>query len=204
MVITSYLQLIDRSRLPDDIRSDIDDMGHAVDDLLEMVGALLDVSKMEEGRMSLNVQSVNLNELAGQVLRKARRLKGQRGLTLSSGTGPVEATCDPDLILRVMWNLVGNALKCTSDRQGEIDLSLEQHGGGVRVTVSDNGYGVPPEYHERIFEKFGQVETRKQGRKYSTGLGLTFCKMAVEAHGGRIGLESELDHGSVFWFELPK
>jgi signal transduction histidine kinase len=69
--------------------------------------------------------------------------------------------------------------------------------------VKDEGEGVPREAFERIFEKFGQVEGRKSGHKMSTGLGLTFCKMAVEAHGGRIWVESELGRGSTFSFAIP-
>jgi signal transduction histidine kinase len=71
------------------------------------------------------------------------------------------------------------------------------------VLISDNGPGIPKEYHVKVFEKFGQVEARKQKRFYSTGLGLTLCKLAVEAHGGKIGLESEVGKGSTFWFTLP-
>jgi signal transduction histidine kinase len=71
------------------------------------------------------------------------------------------------------------------------------------VRVVDTGEGIPEECRERIFEKFGQVENRKSGRTMSTGLGLTFCKLAVEAHGGKIGVESAPGQGSTFWFTLP-
>lgn len=74
----------------------------------------------------------------------------------------------------------------------------------VKVSVKDNGPGIPSEYHNKIFEKFGQVETRKGGKKYSTGLGLTFCKLVIEAHGGKIDIESQPGRGSTFWFTLPK
>ncbi|MCS6862332.1 MAG: ATP-binding protein, partial [Abditibacteriales bacterium] len=73
----------------------------------------------------------------------------------------------------------------------------------ILFSVADTGEGIPQEAFERIFEKFGQVETRSSGRKMSTGLGLTFCKMAVEAHGGRIWVESEVGKGSVFSFVIP-
>jgi len=74
---------------------------------------------------------------------------------------------------------------------------------GVLVAVSDTGEGIPEEDRERIFGKFAQVESRKSGRRMSTGLGLTFCKMAVEAHGGRIWVESKVGEGSTFFFTLP-
>jgi len=73
----------------------------------------------------------------------------------------------------------------------------------IEIAVTDTGPGIPPEYHGKIFEKFGQVEARSHGQKHSTGLGLTFCKLAVEAHGGRIGVESAVGQGSTFWFVLP-
>jgi signal transduction histidine kinase len=71
------------------------------------------------------------------------------------------------------------------------------------VSVIDNGPGIPPEFQLRIFEKFGQVEGRKSGQKLSSGLGLTYCKLAAEAQGGRIGLVSEEEVGSTFWFSVP-
>jgi signal transduction histidine kinase len=72
------------------------------------------------------------------------------------------------------------------------------------VAVSDTGPGIPREYRERVFEKFGQVEAASGGQKFSTGLGLTFCRLAVEAHHGRIGVDSEIGRGSTFWFVLPR
>lgn len=72
----------------------------------------------------------------------------------------------------------------------------------MRVTVENDGPHIPQEYHARIFEKFGQVDTSGKRHPYSTGLGLTFCKMAVEAHGGRIGVESSPGRPTVIWFEL--
>jgi hypothetical protein len=73
----------------------------------------------------------------------------------------------------------------------------------VRVTVTDRGSGIPPEFHSRIFEKFVQVESRIPKPTHSTGLGLAFCKLAVEAHGGQIGVESQVGRGSTFWIDLP-
>lgn len=75
---------------------------------------------------------------------------------------------------------------------------------GYAFSVSDTGPGIPPEFHEKIFEKFGQVEAARHGAKHSSGLGLTFCKFAVEAHGGTIGVDSVVGQGSTFWFVVPQ
>ena len=103
-----------------------------------------------------------------------------------------------------MHNLVNNAVKFTDEQNGRIVIGVEQTNDMIRVVVEDNGSGIPENARERIFEKFGQVEARREGHKHSTGLGLTFCKMAVEAHGGEIGVESDCGKGSRFWFTLPK
>jgi two-component system, sensor histidine kinase and response regulator len=106
------------------------------------------------------------------------------------------------VISRVISNILGNAV-AFSPEGGEIRIRIEENGAGTRVLMSDQGPGIPSEYHEKIFEKFGQVEIHEARRRHSAGMGLTFCKLAVEAHGGRIGLESEAGKGSTFWFVLP-
>jgi signal transduction histidine kinase len=117
-------------------------------------------------------------------------------------------SADEDLVRRVLVNLVANAMKFTRS-DGTVTLcatradASDSDGDSIRISVSDEGEGIPHEDHERIFEKFGQVESRRAGRKMSTGLGLTFCKLAVEAHGGRIWVDSEIGTGSTFHFTIP-
>ena len=115
---------------------------------------------------------------------------------------PVMAYCDRAVTRRIIANLVSNAIKFTP-HSGEVRIAVGSKDELVEIRVVDTGPGIPPEYSERIFEKFGQVDGRQEGRKYSTGLGLAFCKLAVEAHGGQIGVDSELGKGSTFWFTLP-
>ena len=173
--------------------------------LLETISSLLDVSKMEAGRMTLEFSAADMRVLVSETIRMVEPLKGQRALTLVSPEEMESLVCDAHLIRRVVQNLIGNALKFTDRKEGIITVSIEIAAEDrVRVSVADNGPGIPSEYREKVFDKFFQVAARKQGEVYSTGLGLTFCKLAVEAHGGRIGLESDVGKGSTFWFELPR
>jgi len=105
-------------------------------------------------------------------------------------------------VWRVITNILGNAVKFTPGG-GSIKVTAVIRNGEVLFSVADSGPGIPPEYHSKIFEKFGTLEARVEGKKYSTGLGLAFCKLAVEAHKGSIGANSEPGRGSIFWFTLP-
>lgn len=174
----------------------------AAGELVEMTSSVLDVNRMESMDIQLNVSECDIVEVVRRVASHSAALARDRKLTVELPSEPVELKADPDLIARVVQNLMGNALKFTP-KSGEIVLAVAPDDDRVRVSVTDNGPGIPPEYQERVFDKFFQVEARQHGQKYSTGLGLTFCKLAVEAHGGRIGVTSGSGEGSVFWFELP-
>ena len=115
-------------------------------------------------------------------------------------TGPVVADLDEDLIKRVLANLLGNALKFTPS-DGLINISASSSGDLVRIEVADTGPGIAPEDQQKIFAKFAQLDSPQKRR--GSGLGLTFAKMAVESHGGSIGVTSQLGAGSTFWFTLP-
>jgi two-component system sensor histidine kinase KdpD len=117
-------------------------------------------------------------------------------------TAPIFATCDGAIVRRVVENLVSNAIKHTP-ADAPVCIAVRAAGDRVRIEVTDGGPGVPSEARERIFEKFGTVEMRREQKYHSAGLGLSFCKLAVQAHGGTIGVESAEPQGSVFWFELP-
>ena len=126
----------------------------------------------------------------------------ERGVTVEA-EGDVQAAYDEGLVTRVIANLVSNALRFTPE-DGSVKVAVRKdENGSAPVEVRDTGDGIPGEYHEVIFQKFGQVARGERSVKVSTGLGLAFCKLAVEAHGGRIGGVSEVGEGSTFWFELP-
>lgn len=206
--VQGYLELLGESEpdISDDGRSLIGQMCAITSSLLEMVSSILDVSKMEDGAMNLCISRFDLEETIRSVFDKLGALKGKCSLELlpTNGSTPVLVTADQGLVERAVENLVGNALKFTPETGGEIRVGIEALPDVARVHVSDNGYGVPEEYREQIFEKFGQAASRRSFRKYSTGLGLPFCRLVVESHGGRIWLGEKTGRGSVFHFELPR
>ena len=187
--------------------------------MLELINNLLDISKMEEGHMPLEVEPLVPYTLIDDVIERLEASTRTRQLTieqkLAVGLPTIEA--DKNKVMRVLQNLVDNALKF-SPAQEVVTIGAYHHvigqtppvhvpvsppianGEWLVIWIQDRGPGIPSAYHARIFEKFGQVHRRKAG---GTGLGLTFCKLAVEAHNGRIWLESHEGSGSIFAFALP-
>jgi two-component system, sensor histidine kinase and response regulator len=161
---------------------------------------------MEDGFLGLEYQDLSPTDLVERALAEIETLAGAKGLSLIRNfpADPVTFFGDAEKLRRTLVNLLGNAIRFTP-QGGAITVSIEPEAGERMLTfrVSDTGPGIPAEAFDRIFEKFGQVEAAANGQKLSTGLGLTFCKMAVETHGGQIWVESELDRGSTFSFSIP-
>ena len=184
------------------------DMIEALDDALvaarevgRMANDLLDVSRLEEGKMPLELDACDVIGLAREVAANFAGDDEQRTVMVDDGQ-PVEVQCDVAVVRRVLENLVSNGIKHTPAGTAVRVTATAGH-DAVRVQVRDNGRGVPAEARQRIFEKFGGMKTRANGNYHSVGLGLAFCKLAVQAHGGMIGVEDAEGGGSVFWFELP-
>lgn len=203
--IKGFLELLDMvegETLSDDGREYVAIATKSAENLIEMTTSLLDVSKMEAGEMKLELGECQLIEIIRGVMEKLDSLRKDRQIILEATEDPKTVLGDAKMLDRVIQNLLGNALKFTPDR-GCISIGLEAKEHGVRLYVRDNGPGIPNESLDRIFEKFGQAVSDQKPLHYSTGLGLTFCKLAVEAHGGAIGVDSELGKGSTFWFTIP-
>ena len=173
--------------------------------LLGMINDLLDVEKMEQESVPLTMTSQSAADLVARACVQVALLAASHALTLAHEIAPdlPPFAGDEDKLKRTLVNLIGNAIKFTPSG-GTITVGAARTANGdLLFSVRDTGEGIPPDAFERIFEKFGQVENRQAGRKMSTGLGLTFCKLAVEAHGGRIWVESAPGRGSVFFFTVP-
>lgn len=173
------------------------------DRLLRMVNDLLDINKMEAGALSLDITDVSLADVLSTASAMIDALIAEKSLEVSQELdGAPTARGDAEMLRRVLINLMGNAIKFSPDGAC-ITVGHTVSDGMVRVTVIDAGPGIPAEHLERVFEKFHQVKPKGGNGGPSTGLGLTFCRMAVEAMGGAIGVTSELGQGSCFWFTVP-
>ncbi len=174
--------------------------------LLGMINDLLEVEKMESGSMQLDYAVLDAAELVASAARQVASIADSENLTL---VREIDADLpafrgDGNKLRRVLVNLLGNAIKFTP-AGGTIAVAarLGEDARSLVFSVRDTGEGIPSEAFEHIFEKFGQVASRHGGRTMSTGLGLTFCKLAVEAHGGDIGVASVPSKGSTFCFNIP-
>lgn len=177
--------------------------------MMELVNGILDVSRLESGRMPLERSRVSPAELVAAAVQAQSPLAADKNLNLQT-TAPntlPPVWVDAQLVNRVLQNLLGNAIKFTppggriqiTAEPGDAAVQLNGCTGCVRISVSDTGPGIPPELHSRLFQKFATGLQEGSG----SGLGLAFCKLAVEAHGGRIWVDSEPGHGATFTFTLP-
>lgn len=171
--------------------------------LKEMVSQVLDVSRLESGQMPLTKVETDLMALLPTAVATLGPPPVGTRVMYDRPEHPVLVTCDPDVLGRVLANLVGNAFKFVP-RDGQVRIGLEARNGDAHITVTDNGPGVPPEYHEVIFQKFAQAPAGRAVVVRSSGVGLSFCRLAVEAHGGRIGVENAESGGARFWVKLPR
>lgn len=169
--------------------------------LTEMISQVLDVSRLESGQMPLAAKETDLAALLPAAVASLGPPPSEIKVSYDLPGSPVLMTCDPDLISRVVSNLVGNAFKFTPTG-GQVRVGLTVEVDRVRLTVTDNGPGIPAEFRGVIFDKFGQAPLGRAAGVRSTGLGLNFCKLAVEAHRGKIGMEAAENGGARFWVEL--
>ncbi len=167
--------------------------------LISLVQGILDVSKFEEGEMPVSLTSVDIVTNTKAILTQFEgQIENQNiELCFESVFNEMNVLADRELLSRITNNLVSNALKHT--RQGtKVTCTVTLENNRALLCIADNGLGIPKEYQDKIFDKFFQVEARKEGKMYGVGLGLAFCKMATEALSGNIWVESEAGIGSRF------
>jgi signal transduction histidine kinase len=171
--------------------------------LVTMIEDLLDIARAEGGHMPVHLAPHDLGPVITAAVEEIAAQAREAALTLTVDLGACPpARCDVDKTRRVVGNLLANAVKFTP-AGGHIQVSLRQAQAEALVTVRDDGPGIPEHLHERVFEKYAQAQAAAEGHRMSVGLGLAFCRLAVEAQGGRIWVESATGQGSSFTFALP-
>jgi signal transduction histidine kinase len=208
--LTSILGYCDLLRIKGDLDPKAQDFVEVIKDngqrLLDLVNNLLDVSRIEAGRMTLSQEPTELDELVVHAVRMIGPLAEQKHIKVE--TELAEETprvfVDTKKISQVLINLLSNAVKYTPDT-GEVTVStaLADTGDMVQVDVADTGIGIPASELPTIFDRFSRVDSEETRDTVGTGLGLTITKGFVEGHGGDIWVESEEGVGSVFHFTLP-
>jgi signal transduction histidine kinase len=208
--IMAALELIkmDMKNCSEDSLQIIEQCFNSCSEMSLMIRSIIDIHKMEEGKLSLDKKLIRMDDLVNEVLVQFKKIADLEQISLSfSKNGripPIQV--DGNLIKRVMANLLNNSLRHTPTG-GKIEVTVDviPEKGNVCVNVKDNGDGLTPECHKKIFEKFEQITLKKEGANLGTsGLGLNFCKLAIETHGGKIWVESKGEGmGCTFSFILP-
>ena len=182
----------------------IEDIRRSGRHLLELLNDILDLSKVEAGKMELELVDTSVSAALEHGVAMVRERASHRGLSLNVEVDPdvVDLVADPLRLKQVVLNLLSNAVKFTPPG-GRVEVRARRVADEIHVTVEDTGIGISGEDQERIFESFEQGRAGVSGSAEGTGLGLTLSKRIVELHGGRLWVESQLGEGSAFTFSLP-
>jgi signal transduction histidine kinase len=189
--------------VPEPIRDVLVRVQQSGQHLLGLINAVLDLSRIEAGRLTLALTDYAMQDVAQTVVMAVEALAAEKHLALTASVPPdlPPGKGDAQRLRQVLLNLVGNALKFTE--VGEVHIQVTAADEMFTVTVADTGPGIAEAEQQKIFEEFQQAESATVRAQGGTGLGLAIAKKIVELHGGRIGVESHLGKGSTFWFTVP-
>lgn len=202
--LASELLIDMKASLSDEERDQfLKDMNQQTHYMLALLNDLLDVSHIESGKFSLTPVAVNVADFLRDVVKRHAKLAEPKHTRVILDPVPAgNVTADPLRLRQVMDNLISNAVKY-SPPGTEVRVRLKREGAVWRFEIQDQGPGVTPEDRAKMFQDFAQLSARPTGGEKSTGLGLAITRRVIEAHHGKIGVESEAGKGSTFWFTLP-
>lgn len=186
--VVSFLERIEKNALH---------LQHLVEDILRL-------SEIESGRMELDITEIDALNFLESLMVNFKELAESKKIKFDWFIEPgfVSFSADPGALKQILENLVSNAIRYTLEG-GEITLSVHSSDNQIRFSIKDNGIGISPEDQMRVFERFFRVDKARTRETGGTGLGLSIVKHLVNAHGGKVGVESMTGHGSLFWFTLP-
>jgi len=170
--------------------------------LNRLINEMLDLDRMEAGKLTLNLAEVDLNGIIEDCAARARTASDEHEIVTDLDPDLPRLRADADRLVQVVSNLLNNAVKY-SPGGGAIEIRSWAAGNQVVVEVADHGEGIPPEFVARVFERFERYSASPTSRVIGTGLGLPIARQIIELHGGRMWVESRLGVGSIFHFSLP-
>lgn len=206
--ILGIVELMRRTRLDVEQKTLLDTLARSADVLLHLVTNVLDLAKIEAGKIPVHLARFNYTDLAAAAIEMFGFEATQKGIALrleqTSGQ-PIMLSTDPSIVRQILLNLIGNAVKFTEHGGVEVRVSLSQNDGQrlVRTEIHDTGIGIPEGFENRLFEAFTQADQSSARRYGGSGLGTTISQQLVHLLGGRIGFTRAGGVGAVFWFELP-
>jgi len=194
--------LRDESVGADEVKGLATDINKDAQRLNRMIGEMLDLDRMEAGKIRLNPKPVDLNALIREVIDRAQVASARHTIKTDLDRALPIVTADGDRLVQVVSNLLSNAIKYSPDG-GEVGIATRAEDGMVHVSVRDHGLGIAPEFVNRLFGRYERFESNRTSKVVGTGLGLAISRQIVELHGGRIWVDSQVGSGSNFQFTVP-
>lgn len=203
--ILGWIQILKELPTPEELEQGIEVIERNVRLQSQLIEDLLDISRIESGKVALDVQRLNLATIASAALDTVRPSAEAKGIKLTSAFTDVDGVVmgDKNRLQQIVWNLLTNAIKFTP-RAGRIHVVIERVNSHVEISVTDSGQGIAPEFLQHVFDRFRQADSTTTRKHGGLGIGLTIAKHLCELHGGRLGVQSPgLGLGATFTVNLP-
>ena len=172
--------------------------------LLAIISDLLDAQKLELGQLSMKQENINIKETIDKAIESLTPEAEEKNIKINSSVVDLKINHDQERIGQVMTNLIKNSLVATQANTGEIEIMMEEMPTEIKISIKDNGIGIPLDKQKELFKKFYQVDATLTRERGGSGLGLAICKGIIESHKGKISIESIPNQGSTFSFTIPK
>ena len=172
--------------------------------LLSLISDLLDAQKLELGQLSMNKENTNIKETIDKVIESLKPEATQKNIEINSSVVDLTIIHDQKRIGQVMTNLIKNSLAATESNTGKIEIMMENRPTEIKISIKDNGIGIPLDKQKELFKKFYQVDATLTRERGGSGLGLAICKGIIQSHNGEISMQSIPNQGSTFSFTIPK
>lgn len=170
--------------------------------LIHMIRDLLDIERLEAGKLEMDISSVSLEEVIHQSVSAVEAYAERTEITIEHPQTKAKIEADSERLIQVLINLLSNAIKF-SPKKSTITIEVNESPEWTEIRIADRGRGIPPEFLTSVFDRFQQVSVSDAKKQHGSGLGLAIAKAIVEAHNGTIGVESKMGEGSTFWLRIP-